>query len=152
MGSILDISEKRVGGGKGLAPQKGYACLRSASIYHSHLCATNDWAPWLCIASFLAYALLLTQPPQDHGYSITPERFLYQQQAGGRWLILSHLPVSDATTACSEVFFHSLNNLAFLVCPSPLAFKILFNCLRLKLMPWLNTENNKISVYSSPRW
>ena len=45
--------------------------------------ATNDWAPWLCIASILVYALLLTQPPQDQGYSINPERFLFQQQAGG---------------------------------------------------------------------
>ena len=50
----------------------------------SHPCATNDWAPWLCIASILVYALLLTQPPQDQGYSITPERFLCQQQAGSR--------------------------------------------------------------------
>ena len=46
--------------------------------------ATNDWAPWLCIASILAYALFLTYPPLDQGYSITPERSLCQQQAGGR--------------------------------------------------------------------
>ena len=32
MGSILDISEKRVVGGEGLAPQKGYACPRSLTF------------------------------------------------------------------------------------------------------------------------
>ena len=39
-----------------------------------------------------AYALLLTQPPQDQGYSITPERFLCQKQAGSRLLIVELFP------------------------------------------------------------
>ena len=43
-------------------------------------------------------------------------------------------------------------SLGFLLLPSPLAFKSLFNCLRLRVMPWNNPRNNKISEYSRPRW
>lgn len=82
--------------------------------------------------------------------------------SGGFWFppSISRYSLSFAcilfTTTSSKFFFYglqtSLKSLGFLLCPSPLTFKIRFKCQKLNCMPWNFPKKNGSPVDPNLRW